>query len=268
MRLSAKNSVDSVRMDMIVKMPIPVPTLPEQEKIAYFLSAVDKRIQQLTARKELLERYKKGVMQKIFSQEIRFTDDNGKDYPDWEEKKLGDVSTIRRGASPRPISDPKWFDSNSEIGWVRISDVTKSNKYLNKTTQYLSSEGIEKSRLIKKGSMIMSICATIGIPIYTNFFVCIHDGFVVFENLQADKEYLYYYLDKIQMSWYRYGQLGTQVNLNTGIVGGETFPYPCIQEQKKIASFLTSIDSKIESVQSQLTQTQTFKKGLLQQLFV
>jgi type I restriction enzyme S subunit len=116
--------------------------------------------------------------------------------------------------------------------------------------------------------MIMSICATIGKPIYTKFPVCIHDGFVVFESLKADKEYLFYYLDYIQKRWYRYGQPGTQVNLNTEIVGSEYIPYPCIDEQKKIASFFSIIDKKIEIIQSQLSQTQSFKKGLLQRMFV
>jgi type I restriction enzyme S subunit len=244
------------------------PALPEQQKIASFLSEVDEKIQQLTKKKELLEQYKKGVMQQLFSGQVRFKDENGNPYPDWEEKLLDDVANIKRGASPRPISDPKWFDTDSEIGWVRISDVTKSNKYLEKTTQYLTAEGVAKSRLVATGSMIMSICATIGKPIYTKFEVCIHDGFVVFENLQADKEFLYYYLDKIQLQWYRYGQPGSQVNLNSTIVGNETMPYPCIEEQQKIATYLSSIDSKIEAVYNQITQTQTFKKGLLQQMFV
>ena len=252
----------------IKSIKIVLPTLPEQQKIASFLSAVDEKIQQLTRKKELMEQYKKGVMQQLFSGKLRFKDENGDKYADWEVKLLDDVATIKRGASPRPIADPKWFDSDSNIGWVRISDVTKSNKYLEKTTQYLTAEGVNKSRLVKTGSMIMSICATIGKPIYTKFEVCIHDGFVVFENLQADKEFLYYYLDKIQLHWYKYGQPGSQVNLNSTIVANETMPYPCLAEQQKIANFLSSIDNKIESTSQQITKTQTFKKGLLQKMFV
>lgn len=261
-------SISNVYNSDLKTLAIILPTLPEQQKIASFLSAVDEKIQQLTRKKELLEQYKKGVMQQLFSGKLRFKDENGEKYPEWEEKLLDDIATIKRGASPRPIADPKWFDSDSKIGWVRISDVTKSNKYLDKTTQYLTTEGVNKSRVVKTGSIIMSICATIGKPIYTKFKVCIHDGFVVFEDLQADKEFLYYYLDKIQLHWYKYGQPGSQVNLNSTIVGNETMPYPCFEEQQKIANFLSNIDTKIESTTQQISQTQTFKKGLLQKMFV
>lgn len=246
--------------------------IPEQQKIASFLTVVDKKITRLKQKKELLEQYKKGVMQKIFSQKLRFKikNDAGKlvQPPKWEKKKLGEVCDVRRGASPRPISNPKWFDENSKIGWVRISDVTNSNKYLQKTEQYLSNEGISKSRLVHRGSMIMSICATIGKPIYTNFDVCVHDGFVVFENLTLNKEYLFYYLYFIQLNWYKYGQPGTQVNLNSEIVNNEFVPVPCYNEQTKIANFLSTLDEKINYCQAQIEKSQQWKKGLLQKMFV
>jgi type I restriction enzyme S subunit len=276
--LSNEGGQQNLSGGLIKGIKLALPTLPEQQKIAAFLTTVDDKIAQLTKKKALLEQYKKGVMQRIFKQEIRFKptsakassgkDENGKDFPEWEEKKLGEVCNIQRGASPRPITSPIWFDNKSNVGWVRISDVTKSKKYLNETTQYLSKDGISKSRFIPKGNMIMSICATIGKPIYTNFDVCIHDGFIVFTDLQTDKEYLYYYLDMIQDKWYRYGQPGTQVNLNTSIVSAEKFLVPCLQEQQKIASFLTSIDQKIEQVNTQLEKAKTWKKGLLQKMFV
>src|SRR5690625_407137 len=93
----------------------------------------------------------------------------------WKIRKIKEISEVLRGASPRPISDPKWFSSESNIGWVRISDVTKSKKILGETEQYISKEGMSKSRLVKKDNIIMSIAATVGKPIYTVFDVCIND---------------------------------------------------------------------------------------------
>lgn len=258
----------NLNLEQMGSFSFSVPSLPEQQKIASFLTAVDDKIQLLSKKKALLEQYKKGVMQQLFSQKLRFKDDQGNEYPDWEEKTLGEISTIKRGASPRPISDTKWFSDKSSVGWVRISDVTKSNKYLVKTDQYLSAAGISKSRLVGKDNLIMSICATIGKPIYNSFEVCIHDGFVVFDKLTCDKEFLYYYLDMIQLSWYKYGQPGSQVNLNSDIVSNESVPQPSIKEQVKIASFLSTIDTKINGVTQQLEHTRQFKKGLLQQMFV
>ena len=114
----------------INSIQVSIPSLPEQTKIASFLTSVDEKLQALKKEKELLEKYKKGVMQKIFSLEIRFKDDSGNEFPEWEEKKLGEVANVKRGASPRPITNPIWFCNDSNIGWVRISDVTKSNKFL------------------------------------------------------------------------------------------------------------------------------------------
>ena len=268
MKIAQGTKVLSLSSSRLGNIPLDFPTLPEQTKIASFLTTVDKKIAGLKKQLTLLERYKKGVMQKIFSQKLRFQDENGNDFPDWEEKKLGEICNIKRGASPRPITDKKWFDNNSKIGWVRISDISKSNKYLEKTEQYFSPSAIDKSRFVKKGNMIMSICATLGKPIYTNIDVCIPDSFIVFEKLSLEKEYFFYYLDFIQLNWYKYGQPGTQVNLNSEIVSNETIPVPSNFEQQKIASFLSSIDEKIIKCQGQIKTMENWKKGLLQQMFV
>ena len=110
----------------------------------------------------------------------------------WELTQLKDLSKIQRGASPRPINDKKWYDNeNKKVGWVRIGDVTNSSKYLTETEDYFSEEGIKKSRFLPKGSLIMSICATIGKPIVTDIDTCIHDGFVGFSSLKnVHKEFL------------------------------------------------------------------------------
>lgn len=266
--ISHTGTISHFTIEQAKATPFGFPSKEEQTKIASFLSAVDEKISQLTQKHALLSQYKQGMMQKLFSQQIRFKADDGSEFGEWEDKIIGEIANIKRGASPRPITDAKWFDEESKVGWVRISDVSKSKKILVETEQYLSNEGIQKSRFIPKGNIIMSICATIGKPIYTGFDVCIHDGFVVFSELKAWHEYTYYYLEYIEKNWYQYGQPGTQVNLNSDIVSNEIFPFPCLEEQTKIANFLSAIDQKIEVVAQQIEQAKQWKKGLLQQMFI
>jgi len=244
------------------------PSLPEQQKIGNFLASIDQRINNLRQQLHLWQRYKKGLLQQIFSRQLRFKPANSVNYPKWEVKQLGKLCQIQRGSSPRPISSPQWFNPNSSVGWVRISDVTKSHRTLLKTQQYLSDKGIEKSKFVRKGNLIMSICATIGKPIFTGFDVCIHDGFVVFNNLTINKIFMYYLLEKIEKRWYKYGQHGIQVNLNTTIVSTEKVVIPSLAEQQQIGTFLSSIDAKIARITKRLAASQAFKKGILQQLFV
>ncbi len=195
---------------------------------------------------------------------LRFPEFDG----EWEDKKLGDIAKVKRGASPRPIADKKWFDETSTVGWVRISDVTRSNKILNVTEQHLSEAGIKKSRFIPKGNLIMSICATIGKPIYTGFDVCIHDGFVVFDKLSTKKDFMYYLLDGIQRRWVKYGQPGIQLNLNSDIVSSEKVALPIEQsEQQKIADFLTAVDKRIAQLEEKKRLLTEYKKGVMQQIF-
>ena len=250
------------------ELVVTIPDVTEQTKIADFLSSVEEKITLLKKQYDLLCQYKKGMMQKIFSQKVRFKDESGEEFPEWQIMKLGEIAQIKRGASPRPITDPIWFDSLSNIGWVRISDVTKSNKYLLKTEQYVSDKGVKKSRLVNSEKIIMSICATIGKPICTTFDVCIHDGFVVFESLSTNTDFLYYYLSFIEDNWQRYGQPGTQVNLNVDIVSNESINIPSLSEQIKISQFLANIDNKLTSKKAELDKLKTWKQGLLQQMFV
>jgi len=188
-------------------------------------------------------------------------------YPeDWEIKSLGELSKVKRGASPRPIKNPKWW--GGDVGWVRISDVTASKKYLTKTKNKLSDEGVSKSVRIKKGELILSICATIGRPIIVDTDACIHDGFVWFENLskEVSREYFYYFLSAQEEKLSSSRQIGTQGNLNTDIVSRLQFPLPPLAEQKKIANILSTVDEKIALIDNQIEETETLKKGLMQKL--
>lgn len=188
---------------------------------------------------------------------------------EWEMKTLGEITSIYRGASPRPIKDPIWFANFSKVGWIRISDVTKSRKYLRKTSQYLSEKGVSKSRIVQRGKLIMSICGTIGKPIIIETPSCIHDGFIVFEDVHPNSilaEYLYYWVFCNEKHFQNQGQKGTQANINTDIVKATKLPLPPLPEQEKIAEVLSTVDEHIEETESLIEKTTTLKRGMMQKL--
>ncbi len=181
----------------------------------------------------------------------------------WQRVRLGDIAEIKRGASPRPIENPKWFCANSNVGWVRISDISKNSRFLYKTAQKLSKKGIEKSRLVKQNSLIMSMCATIGKPIITKIDTCIHDGFVVFENPKIDLNYLYYFLCYIEKEWLESGQQGSQVNLNVDLIKNKEVFYPKdLNEQIAIANILSDLDRYLYALDSLILKKEGVKKAL------
>ncbi|PUD30929.1 restriction endonuclease subunit S [Helicobacter pylori] len=181
----------------------------------------------------------------------------------WQRVRLGDIAEIKRGASPRPIENPKWFCANSNVGWVRISDTSKNSRFLYKTAQKLSKKGIEKSRLVKQNSLIMSMCATIGKPIITKIDTCIHDGFVVFENPKIDLNYLYYFLCYIEKEWLESGQQGSQVNLNVDLIKNKEVFYPKdLNEQIAIANILSDVDHYLYTLDALILKKESVKKAL------
>lgn len=185
----------------------------------------------------------------------------------WERDCLNKFWIIKRWASPRPIEDPKWWWW--KIWWVRISNITSSRKYLNKTTDYLSNAWVNKSVRIWKWEVILSICATIWKPIIVNTDVCIHDGFVWFYKLvkSINREYFYYFLLNKQdfLAWSK--QTWTQGNINTWIVWELIFLKPSLKEQEKIAEILSTVDEAIEKTDSLIEKYKKTKTWLMEDLF-
>ncbi|WRG80596.1 restriction endonuclease subunit S [Helicobacter pylori] len=238
---------------------IPLPSLNEQIAIANILSDVDRYLYSLDALILKKESVKKALSFELLSQRKRLKGFNQA----WQRVRLGDITEIKRGASPRPIENPKWFCTNSNVGWVRISDISKNSRFLYKTAQKLSKKGIEKSRLVKQNSLIMSMCATIGKPIITKIDTCIHDGFVVFENPKIDLNYLYYFLCYIEKEWLESGQQGSQVNLNVDLIKNkEVFCPKDLNEQIAIANILSDVDHEIISLKNKKRQFDNIKKAL------
>ncbi len=262
------------------KIAIPKSTI-EQTAIATALSDTDALIsslQTLIAKKKAI---KLSAMQNLLSGKIRLPEfaqrPDGSPKPtrqtelgllpeDWEVVELGEVAEIQRGASPRPIDSPIWFSQSSNIGWLRISDVTKSEKYLYNTTQNLSEEGIKNSRYIAKDNLIMSICATVGKPIINKKNICVHDGFVVFGNPKFDIEFMFYVLQEYESKWINQGQTGSQMNLNTDLIKNKIVCLPPLPEQTAIAQLLSDMDAEIEALEGRLKKTQSLKQGMMQAL--
>jgi type I restriction enzyme S subunit len=250
LKLAGTSTIPDLNHGDFYKIKINIPDFPEQQKIASFLSAVDEKIQQLTRKKELLEQYKKGVMQQLFCGKLRFKDENGKAFPKWEEKRLGDVldyiqptkylvaSTEYDDSYPTPVlTAGKTFILgytnetndiyNENLPVIIFDDFTTATQFVD--FPFKAKSSAMKILVSKKG-----------------------------ENIR----YLY---EAIRLIKFEIGGHGRHWISQFSIFN---IPYPCIEEQQKIANYLSNIDNKIESITKQITQTQTFKKGLLQQMFV
>lgn len=238
------------------------PPLKEQRAISEALNDVDTLLDGLdrliTKKRDL----KQAVMQQLLTGQTRLPGFAA----GWQIRRLGELAHIRRGASPRPIDSPVWFDSTSKIGWVRISDVTSSGMFLYETSQRLSLAGVRNSRPVSSGSLIMSICATVGRPVITKLDSCIHDGFVVFDDLEADQTFLYYALKSIEPEWTKHGQTGSQMNLNTALINGTSVRVPSRDEQSAIATVLFDMDSELAALDARRDKTRALKQGMMQEL--
>ncbi|AFW92808.1 HsdS specificity subunit type I R/M (plasmid) [Lactococcus cremoris subsp. cremoris UC509.9] len=186
---------------------------------------------------------------------------------DWEERKLGSLTTVVRGASPRPIQDPKWFDKESDIGWLRIADVTEQNGRIYHLEQHISKLGQEKTRVLTEPHLLLSIAATVGKPVVNYVKTGVHDGFLIFLNPTFEREFMFQWLEMFRPKWQKYGQPGSQVNLNSELVRNQEIVLPNYKEQQKIGSFFKQLDNTITLHQRKLDLLKEQKKGYLQKMF-
>ena len=215
---------------------------------------------------EMSQQYQVETAEKLVPEGYKLTE-VGVIPEDWEAIKMGGLAQIQRGASPRPIDSPVWFDRNSSVGWLRISDASKAKKYLIKTVQALSEKGIAHSRFVPKNNLVMSICATVGKPVITKKDLCIHDGFVVFNNLNAHQEYMYYVLEELEDEWGKQGQTGSQMNLNTDLINSTYIALPKKpEEQAAIANALSDTDALLSELEKLIAKKQAIKTATMQQL--
>ena len=271
-RYSTGSGVPTLNRNDIHSLKKFIPSLPEQQKIADFLSTVDKKIQALTRKKELLEQYKKGVMQKIFSQEIRFKPapsevegkEDGSDYPEWEILRAKDLF--------------KNYSNKNHNGNLPILAVTQDRGVIDRSSLEMkiqtSQSSINSYKLVEIGDFVISLRSFQGGIEYSNIGGICSPAYTILKPLKkindSDSFYKYYFKKESFIS-----QLSATV---IGIREGKQISYeafsglkllnPSIEEQARISSFLQNIDHKINTVLIKLNKMKGWKKGLLQKMFV
>jgi len=240
-------TMTTIGQEDISTVVVSYPTKPEQTKIAAFLTSVDTKIEQLAKKQELLSEYKKGLMEKIFSQDILFKADDGSNFPDWEERRLGDVlSSI--STRPHQVKSSNIL----EDGMYKVVDQGKKELagYTNKKDKLLINDGV----------IVYGDHTTIAKFIDYDFVVGA-DGVKLLTSNINNIKYLYFNLvfNNVEPEGYK---------RHFSILKNVILQIPSLQEQTKIANFLSSIDCKIKQVGKQLDESKQFKKALLQQMFV
>ena len=262
----------NISADDFMKMNIYLPNLEEQKKIADFLTAFDKRI---TVQQNIiadLEETKKGLLQKIFSQEIRFKAENGQDYPDWEEKRLLAISELITVGIANSATH-----AYTENGVVMFRNLNiKPNELDELDIIHISTEFAQKYEKKKLQENDMLVCRT-GYPGTACIVPKKYSGAQTFTTLivrlnhaEADVKYVCQYINSdIGKKYFESTQIGGgQKNSGAGILSKMPIKIPCMEEQRKIADFLSTFDKKITAEKQILSDLQEIKKGLLQQMFV
>ena len=276
---------EGLNFQSIREFKISFPSLPEQQKIASFLTTIDSRIQALEKKKSSLEQYNKGVMQKIFTQEIRFKDEDGKDFPEWEEKKLGEVYSF---LSTNSFSRDKLNYDKGKTRNIHYGDIhtkfSSAFKIKNEKVPYINDDvdisQIKDESFCQEGDIVIADAsedyADIGKTIE---LVKLHGekllaGLHTFLARPISTNTKVGFSCHLFKSWKVRKQImiiaqGTKVlGISKGRMSKISIEIPSIQEQTHIANFLTAIDKKIALVNEQIEKTKAYKKGLLQKMFV
>ncbi len=259
-------SYPAINSKDLAKISICYPTLPEQQKIASFFTAIDQKIFQLKRKKTLLEEYKKGVMQKIFSQGIRFKDDNGQEFPKWEKKRLGNILNERNIQVPKSDEYPLMaFVANKGVAhkgerYNREFLVNDGDNKKYKQTEY--GDFIYSSNNLETGSIGLNSFGSASIsPVYSIFQI----------DESCNPQFLgCYFVRKSfinKMTSYRQGVVYGQWRIHESDFLKIEEWIPSTTEQTKIANFLSAIDDKINHTQKQVEKAEVWKKGLMQQMF-
>ena len=255
------------------KIPILCPAFEEQQKIGDYFRSLDHLITLHQRKCEETKILKKYMLQKMFPQ-------NGQKVPeirfkcfteDWEQRKFGELVTIERGGSPRPIDK---FITNDENGlnWVKIGDAPEHGNYITQTKEKIRPEGLSKTREVHPGDLVLSNSMSFGRPYIMAIDGCIHDGWLAIRDTKKNFELKFLCTllgTDVMLNQYKAMAAGSTVNnLNKELVGGTTVEFPMMEEQIKIGDYFTTIDHLITLHQRKCEELKNIKKFMLQNMFV
>ena len=248
-----------------------VPSLPEQRKIAGLLSAVDDVISAQEAEVAAWQERKKGVMQKLFSQEVRFKADDGSDFPDWEEKTLGELGCFCSGVG---FSERYQGHANLPVNVYKVSDMNISG---NEREMLRANNTVDESILKKMKTKAIDqpsiIFAKVGAAIFAERKRIARKPFIVDNNMMVftpndENDFEYIYWLTLTLRFASRAQIGALPSYNASDISGFVVNIPSLPEQRKIADCLASLDDVIAKAKDELDAWRELKKGLLQQMFV
>ncbi len=277
LKISLGSAQPNLSTEQIKNFSISVPPIPEQKRIVKILDKAFTAINKAKANaeknlqnsRELFDSY----LNKVFAPSASSWQRNTGE--DWEEKRLGEVLSIERGGSPRPIK--KYLTNSSDgINWIKISDATASEKYIYETKEKITRDGLHKTRVVNEGDFILSNSMSFGRPYIMKTTGCIHDGWLVFKQNGKklfETEFLYYLLSSTYVfQQFNYLAAGSTVrNLNIALVSSVRVPIPPLPEQKRIVSKLDVLSTetkRLEKIyQQKLADLEELKKSILQKAF-
>lgn len=257
---SAGANINNLRNEHIADLHIPLPPLDKQRKIAAVLDKVSSLI---VKRKQQLDKLDELVKSRFIEM---FGDINVNDKG-WTIQPLGELCTIVRGGSPRPIE--KFL--GGDVPWIKIGDATDDESiYLHSTKEHIIREGVSKSRMVKAGSLIFANCGvSLGFARIITFDGCIHDGWLAMEDIDArlDKVFLLQALNQMTEHFRKIAPAGTQPNLNTAIMKAYKQIIPPMKLQKDFIAFVEQTDKSKLAIQKSLEKLEILKKALMQKYF-
>ena len=271
-----------ISLQQVRETPVALPPLPEQQKIAAILTAVDDKLDMIARQIEATQTLKQGLMQTLFSRGVGTQDADGRWVPhaEFKDSELGEIpaawnvaeiqsiAEVIRGASPRPQGDPRYY--GGDVPRLMGADVTRDGKWVTPQIDFLTQEGAKRSRPCPKGTLTIICSGDVGIPSFLAVDACIHDGFLALINIDeasASKNYLYHVISSLKQrldASATHG--GVFTNLTTTILKEFRLPLPSIAEQEKIAAALDAVDDKLAVAVKRHQRFQTLKRGLMQKL--